>query len=85
MRLRVVGLEPVESLGVGKIFCGWHGHSLIPGNYFRRRGYWVIISHSRDGDMQASIFSKFGYQIIRGSTGRGGVKAFSWVYSVRKL
>lgn len=75
LRLRVVGLEPIETLECGKIFCGWHGHSLIPGNYFRKRGYWVIISHSKDGEMQTSIFRKFGYQIIRGSTGRGGVRA----------
>jgi hypothetical protein len=73
--LKVEGIEPVEALPQGKIFCGWHGHSLIPGNYFRKRRYWVIISHSRDGDLQAVIFTKFHYQIIRGSTGRGGVKA----------
>jgi len=75
MRLKVIGIEPIEALDCGKVFCGWHGHSLIPGNYFRKRGYWVIISHSKDGELQTIIFRKFGYQIIRGSTGRGGVKA----------
>jgi hypothetical protein len=75
LRLRVEGIEPIESLTCGKIFCGWHGHSLIPGNYLRKRGYWVIISHSKDGEMQTAIFRKFGYQIIRGSTGRGGARA----------
>jgi lysophospholipid acyltransferase (LPLAT)-like uncharacterized protein len=43
--------------------------------FFRGRGCWTIISHSKDGDMQNTIFRRFGFQTIRGSTGRGGVKA----------
>jgi lysophospholipid acyltransferase (LPLAT)-like uncharacterized protein len=35
----------------------------------------VIISHSKDGDMQTRIFQRFGYQVIRGSSKRGGVQA----------
>ncbi len=34
-----------------------------------------MISLSRDGDVQNHIFQRFGYQTIRGSTGRGGVRA----------
>jgi len=59
----------------GAIFCGWHGQSLVFANYFRNRSWWVIISHSNDGEMQTRIFRKYGYQIIRGSTKRGGVRA----------
>jgi lysophospholipid acyltransferase (LPLAT)-like uncharacterized protein len=57
------------------IFCGWHGKSIVFANYFSGRGYWVIISQSKDGDMQATIFQRLGYNIIRGSTGRRGVTA----------
>lgn len=67
----------------GKIYCGWHGHSLIPALYFRNQGQWVIISHSRDGEMQTRIFTKLGYNIIRGSTGRGGARAL--IESIRVL
>jgi hypothetical protein len=70
-----VDYQHVEAVTTGKIFCGWHGRSLIPANYFRKLGYWVIISHSQDGEMQTRIFTRFGYNIIRGSTGRGGVRA----------
>lgn len=59
----------------GCIFCGWHGRSFLFANRYRNRGWWVIISQSNDGEMQARIFGKLGYQIIRGSTGRGGVRA----------
>ncbi len=57
------------------IVCGWHGRSLIFGNHFRNRGYWVVISHSNDGEIQNRIFQKLGYRTIRGSTGRGGARA----------
>lgn len=57
------------------IFCGWHGRSFAFSDYFRRRGWYVIISHSSDGEMQSRIFGRLGYKVIRGSTGRGGVRA----------
>jgi lysophospholipid acyltransferase (LPLAT)-like uncharacterized protein len=57
------------------IICGWHGRSFIFGNFYRKRGYWVVISQSRDGDIQNHIFSKLGFRTIRGSTGRGGARA----------
>lgn len=59
----------------GGILVSWHGRTLIPANIFRHRGYWALISLSRDGEIQDHIFRRFGYQTIRGSTGRGGVRA----------
>jgi lysophospholipid acyltransferase (LPLAT)-like uncharacterized protein len=75
LRLKVIGWEQVQELKCGKIVCGWHGRSIIPANFFKGMGVWAIISHSRDGEMQTRIFRRFGFQIIRGSTGRGGVRA----------
>lgn len=66
-----------------RIYCGWHGKSLMFAHRFRDLGFWVLISHSRDGDMQNEIFRSLGYQTIRGSTGRGGVRAL--VESIRAL
>ena len=57
------------------IICGWHGRSLLFANRFRNSGCWVIISQSNDGEIQSRIFRWLGFQIIRGSTGRGGVRA----------
>jgi lysophospholipid acyltransferase (LPLAT)-like uncharacterized protein len=72
LRMTVSG-EP-EDLS-NSIICGWHGKSFMFANQFRGHGYWVIISHSNDGEMQTRIFSRLGFQVIRGSTGRGGVRA----------
>jgi lysophospholipid acyltransferase (LPLAT)-like uncharacterized protein len=75
LRLRTPGYEKIRSLKGGVIICGWHGKSLIPGWFFRNKGVWVIISQSRDGEIQNVVFSNLGYNVIRGSTGRGGVRA----------
>ncbi|AIE84691.1 lysophospholipid acyltransferase family protein [Fimbriimonas ginsengisoli] len=72
IRMRLID-EPEDEART--IFCGWHGRSLLFANRYRGRGWWVIISQSNDGEMQTRIFRKLGFQIIRGSTGRGGVRA----------
>ncbi len=70
----VVGSDAAD-LRVGRIFTLWHGRSLLGAHFWRNRRAWIIVSHSKDGDMQAQIFRWFGFNVIRGSTGRGGVKA----------
>ncbi|HZO90767.1 MAG TPA: lysophospholipid acyltransferase family protein [Chthonomonadaceae bacterium] len=72
--LRFENAEGLETGGKGAIFVTWHGRSLIPANVFRNRGYWALISLSRDGELQNNIFRRFGFQTVRGSTGRGGIK-----------
>ena len=74
LRLTMVTPQPEIKPGSGCIFVTWHGRSLIPANMFRGRGYWALVSLSNDGEMQSKIFQKYGFQIARGSTGRGGVK-----------
>ncbi len=79
LRVKTVNEPPLEK----SIVCGWHGRSLVFGNHFRQRGLWVVISQSNDGDIQNHIFTRLGYQTIRGSTGRNGVRAL--IESIRAL
>jgi lysophospholipid acyltransferase (LPLAT)-like uncharacterized protein len=83
LRIRGVHEEKFESIQGGKILCGWHGRSSIAGAKYRNRGFWVIISLSKDGDIQNNIFRRLGFNTIRGSTGRGGERAL--VESIRAL
>jgi len=73
IRLKVENLPEAREHGV--ILAGWHGRSLLAGYRFRDRGYWVMVSHSRDGEIQANVFGSLGFQIVRGSTKRGGAQA----------
>lgn len=78
LRLKVLNFEQVlerAKEGKGAVLVTWHGRSLIPANVFHGRGFWAIISLSRDGEIQNHIFRRFGFRIIRGSTGRGGIRA----------
>src|SRR5687768_11600375 len=51
LRIRFVNPEGLDTKGKGAIFVTWHGRSLIPANVFRNRGYWALISLSRDGEI----------------------------------
>lgn len=82
-RIKVLNYEPIEKLTGGKVLCGWHGRSMIASIYFRRKGFWVIISKSKDGDIQTHVFENLGFNVIRGSTGRGGERAL--IESIREL
>jgi lysophospholipid acyltransferase (LPLAT)-like uncharacterized protein len=75
LRISAEGFDKYSDIRHGAIFAGWHGRTFVPALFFRGKGVWTIISHSRDGQIQNWIFSKLGFETIRGSTGRGGVKA----------
>lgn len=86
LRLRVSGSEDLEDRqrkGLPSIVVTWHGRTLIPVWYYGRRQWVAMISLSKDGEYQARIFRRFGYDIVRGSSGRGGVRAL--VGAIRKL
>jgi lysophospholipid acyltransferase (LPLAT)-like uncharacterized protein len=72
LKVTAEGFDPSQPPA---IYCGWHGRSFVFAHFFRRRNWWVIISHSKDGDMQNHVFTKLGFRTIRGSTKRGGVRA----------
>ncbi|CAN5651068.1 hypothetical protein BH11ARM2_BH11ARM2_38180 [soil metagenome] len=80
IRVKVIGYVESEQ---GTLYCGWHGRSFVFANEMRHRNLSVIVSQSRDGEIQSRIFKWLGYGLIRGSTGRGGVRVL--VESVRFL
>ena len=65
--------------GGGRRASSWSpgtGGRSIPITRFRGRGYWAMVSTSRDGEYQNRIFRRFGWQTVRGSTSaRGAVQA----------
>lgn len=78
LRLKVINFDRVQERireGKGAVLVTWHGRSLIPANFFSGHGFWAIISLSRDGEIQNHVFRRLGFRIVRGSTGRGGIRA----------
>ena len=76
LRVKVIGLQEAERASThGAIYIAWHGDALIPAHILSWRKFTALTSFSKDGDVQTRILQKLGYDIVRGSTGRGGAKA----------
>lgn len=57
------------------IFAFWHGRQFVLVWSHRNRGIAIMTSLSKDGDMQTNILQGFGYNVVRGSSSRGGARA----------
>ncbi len=72
--VRITEVNKPESFDKS-ICCGWHGKSVMFAFRHKNKGFYVLISQSRDGDIQNEIFTRLGYKTIRGSTARDGARA----------
>lgn len=76
--------EQLQKSGCSFIICLWHGRMLLPIYVHRNQGIHTLVSLHRDGEMLAHSLQKLGYKAIRGSSSRGGRKAFYEMVSVLK-
>lgn len=83
LKIDTRGWKAVQESKGGRICAGWHGQTFAAATLFRGLGVWTLISTSRDGEMQNKIFSKFGFNTIRGSSSKGGTRAL--VEAIRVL
>lgn len=58
------------------MFVCWHGRILIPIYLHRNQGITPMVSLHSDGEMIAQTLYKLGYRPVRGSSTRGGKRAF---------
>lgn len=58
------------------IYTFWHENMIIPLLVHEKQGIHVLVSRHFDGDVIATILKTFGYLSIRGSSTRGGRKAY---------
>lgn len=78
VRTRVEGHDKVERLvadGEGGLILPWHGVSMLPIYRYRNRGFYSMVSVSRDGELQNKLLTSRGFKTIRGSSGRHGIRA----------
>lgn len=77
-RFQVRGGEHLAGLrdsGTPFIFSLWHGQLLPLIWHHRGQNVAILVSEHRDGELIARIAESIGYQLIRGSTTRGGGRA----------
>lgn len=77
-RVEFVGREYIDSLTEKRkpfVLVFWHGDMLMGWYFHRYRGYSSLVSRSRDGDLLAEILKQWKYNVIRGSSSKGGKEA----------
>ena len=79
-QMTVLGEEEYQKLkdqNRAVIFLVWHGRIFLVPYFFRKRGVMPLVSPSQDGEIAASIMSRWGYRLIRGSSSHSIIKAWN--------
>jgi lysophospholipid acyltransferase (LPLAT)-like uncharacterized protein len=78
-RVMISGQEAVLDLQkkhLPLIYIFWHRHILFVIHQFKDSGARPLISLSSDGELVAAVAEEFGMNPIRGSSSKGGARAF---------
>lgn len=67
-RYRLTG----DSAATPAVVAFWHGEMLPVWKYYAASGAAGVTSLSKDGDILAQLLSDWGYDVLRGSSSRGG-------------
>ncbi|MEJ2482508.1 MAG: DUF374 domain-containing protein [Gemmatimonadota bacterium] len=68
-------LGPPRRRAQREIYSLWHQHLLMLMLRHRDEEIAVMISRSRDGDLATPIVERLGFEVVRGSSSRGGSRA----------
>ncbi len=78
VRVRFIHKEIPDRLkeeGKNFIYAFWHGRQFLLFHRHRNSGVIIPASESRDGEIQAGILKRFGFDVVRGSSRRKGERA----------
>jgi lysophospholipid acyltransferase (LPLAT)-like uncharacterized protein len=78
-KMKIIGFEQVETLRKQNkpiIYAYWHRHIFVTIYRFRNTGARPLISLSEDGEIVSQIGEEFGMKPVRGSSSKGGARAF---------
>jgi len=65
-------VEALESDGKNYVIAFWHGTMLLPWYIGRGKNIVAVVSQSKDGELLARVLKRWGYDVVRGSSTRGG-------------
>lgn len=66
------------------VLAFWHGTQWPLLAWPRRRRTVVMVSHSRDGKLQARALAMQGFRVVRGSSSRGGARGLAALVDVMR-
>jgi lysophospholipid acyltransferase (LPLAT)-like uncharacterized protein len=65
-------VDALESEGKNYVLAFWHGTMLLPWYCNRKKNIVALVSQSKDGELLARLLKRWGYDVVRGSSTRGG-------------
>ncbi|HPG32134.1 MAG TPA: lysophospholipid acyltransferase family protein [bacterium] len=87
-KVKIIGKDyysELKSQNENVVFSVWHGRQFSALYIHKNKGITVLVSPSRDGNVQAGFLNKFGFKTIRGSSDRNPVKSLiSMIKTARK-
>jgi len=75
LRIEIVNKEVIENLekqNQNYVLAFWHGTMLLPWYLQRNKNFSALTSLSKDGDLLAKQLKHWNYNVIRGSSNKGG-------------
>lgn len=78
MRVTYIGDRVMPSFaerGEGFIGMFWHGRMLMLPFIYPGKRLNILISSHRDGEIIANVMNRFGFELVRGSSSKGGTAA----------
>ncbi len=83
IRNREVLIE-LEKDKIPYIAAFWHGKMLIGWNLFKGKNFSALVSQSKDGELLTRLLKKWKYDVVRGSSHKGGKEALSKMIELAK-
>ncbi len=66
------------------LYCVWHRFIWIASYLLRRKKYYTLASLSKDGQLITLVLNRLGFNVVRGSSSRGGTASLRKIYSLLK-
>jgi hypothetical protein len=86
LRIERVGYERVRDIVASRrlIFAFWHSRILVVSHMAKGMNGVAMVSRSGDGEIIARVLQRQGQSVVRGSTGRGGLRALARLIKLLK-
>ncbi len=83
-KIETRGEEYLKEISGPVIYAGWHGMLPFILYFGRKVKMATMVSQSEDGGLVAPVFERFGLEVVRGSSGKGGASAIKQLYKLLK-
>lgn len=83
-RVREKGRLDLRPQQNGRVFAHWHGDELLMLKMGQFRKMAVMASRSRDGELMKRVLELLGFQVVRGSSSRGGAGGLKGLLDLMK-